>query len=251
MFHARLRFARVTVVAVAGASCLAAVACGGTTASSLGAAPRASSTPDPLATLTANEVEAKALADLKAAPSSRLTGTGTDSGGTVTFNLGFKPGHGCTGTVDDSNQGSFKLIEIGSTVYFNASSQFWKSQVGSDATALIALVDGRYIKVSANASYASSITGTCDLFQQITSQKVSETFTKEKLTSLGGIRVLPIVSSKADTMYVTDTNTPEITEIVEGKADGGPGKVTVSVGVPVTLSAPPASQVIDGSALGL
>jgi hypothetical protein len=51
---------------------------------------------------------------------------------------------------------------------------------------------------------------------------------------------------------VTDTSKPEIVEVIDTKDTGnGTGKVTFSVGARVTLAAPPASQVIDGSLFGL
>jgi hypothetical protein len=250
MFPGRPGFARMAAVAAASASCLAATACGGVTASS-NAAPRASSTQDPLASLTATKVAAEALANLKAASSWKLVGTGTDSGAKVTLDLSLKPGYGCEGTVEEGSEGTIKLIVIGKTVYFNPSTQFWKSQAGSHASAVIALVNGRYIKTSTSAPGMSSMTSLCDISKEIGSQKITGSLTKGKPTVLGGVRVLPIVNDKGSVLYVTDTSKPEIAEVVDSKADGGPDKFTVSAGVPVTLTAPPASQVIDGSAIGM
>ena len=51
---------------------------------------------------------------------------------------------------------------------------------------------------------------------------------------------------------VTDTSRPEYVEATAPKGTkSGAGKVIISVGAPVTLAAPSASQVIAGSALGL
>ena len=251
MFHGRPGFARMAAVAVAGASCLAAVACG-TSASSSSTAPSASGTADPLASLTANQVATQALANLKAASSLTMAGTAYDSGQSEVFNLGLKPGQGCAGTMAQGSEGSFKLIVIGKTVYFNPSDQFWKSQGGTDASSIIALVNGRYIKTSTSASGMSSMTSVCNLSQELASEKVTGTYTKGTLTTLGGIRVLPIVNPKEGVLYVTDTSKPQVVQIVETKNTGnGTGKLTFSVGAPVTLTAPPASQVIDGSAVGL
>jgi len=68
-----------------------------------------------------------------------------------------------------------------------------------------------------------------------------------------GARVLPIEAPDGGILYVTDTSKPEIAEIVTGKNTGDDvtGKVTFSVGAPVTLTAPSASQVLNGSAIGL
>jgi hypothetical protein len=252
MFHGGPGFARVAAVAVAGASCLAVAACGGLRASSLSIVPSASSTPDPLAHLTASKVATEAMANLKAASSVTMAGTVTYSGKNFALNLGLKTGHGCAGTFREGRVGSVKFIMIGTTIYFHADDQFWKSQGGSHASAIIALINGRYIKTSTRARGMSSMVGLCDLPKRMAPGKVTGTFTKGKLTTLGSTRVLPIANPKEGVLYVTDTSKPEIAEVVAAKKTGnGSGKFTVSVGAPVTLTAPPASQVIDGSAFGM
>ena len=248
MFPGGPGFARMAAVAAAAASCLLVAACSGISASSLSTAPDASSTADPLASLSAGKVAAEALANLKAASSLTMAGTVDDSGKNITFNLGLKPGHGCAGTFREGGEGSFKLIMIGKTVYLDPDAQFWKSQGGSHASAIIALVNGRYIKISTSAASMAPMARLCDLSRQISSQKTTGTFTKGKLTTLGGTRFLPLVDPKEGVLYVTDTSKPEIAQIVETKNTGnGTGKLTFSVGAPVTLTAPSASQVIDGS----
>jgi hypothetical protein len=170
----------------------------------------------------------------------------------VTLNLGFNPGHGCAGTIGFSSEGSFKLVVTGKTIYFDPPAQFWKSLGVPDASAIIARVDGRYIKTSASVSGMAPLASTCDLSQQVASAKVTGTLIKGRLTTLGGARVLPIVNPQEGVLYVTDTSKPEIAEIINPKSiGGGTHKVILSVGAPVTLTAPPASQVINGSAIGM
>ena len=255
MFQRRLSFVRIAAVAAAGASCLAAAACGGTTASSLSAVPAASATPDPLASLTGYKVAAEAVADLKAASSLTVAGTATQSGQSVTLNLGLKPGHGCAGTVEEGTEGFIKLVVIGTTVYFNPDAAFWKSSLGSEASTVTALVNGRYIKTSTTSKGMASFASLCDLSHTMTSNalKAGESVTKGAFTTLGGVRVLPLkASSERNVVYVTDTSKPEIVEVFAPKgAPDGSGKLTFSIGAPVTLTAPPASQVLDGSAIGM
>jgi hypothetical protein len=51
---------------------------------------------------------------------------------------------------------------------------------------------------------------------------------------------------------VTDTSKPQLFEMGSSKGTkSGSGKVAVTYGAPVTLTAPPASQVLDGAQLGL
>ncbi len=254
MFRGRLSFVRTAAVAAAGASCLAAAACGGITASSLSAVPVASRTPDPLASLTGYKVAAEALADLKAASSLTMAGTATESGTSVTVNLRLKPGHGCAGTVEEGTEGFIKLVVIGTTVYFNPDTTFWKSTLGSEASTVTTLVNGRYIKTSTTSKGMASFASLCDLSRTMTSNalKAGELISKGAFTTLGGVRVLPLKESSDSVVYVTDTSKPEIVELFAPK--GGPdgsAKLTFSIGAPVTLTAPPAGQVLDGSAIGM
>src|SRR5262245_48143215 len=125
MFQGRGRLVGIASVA-AGASCLALAACGsasssgstqgaGGTASTTGAAASATSTADPLAGLTAEQVEAKVIATAKAASSLALSGSTTDSGVTETIKFGIKPGQGCTGTAASDGKGSLQVTKIGDT----------------------------------------------------------------------------------------------------------------------------------------
>lgn len=242
----------MALVAAAGASCLAVAACGSSGSASAGAAPSASSTVDPLAGLSAAKVQAKTVADAEAAPSLTMKGSIAQSGQSFTVNLGIKPGHGCTGTIGMGAKGSLKLIVINKTVYLNADNAFWKANSGAEAATVIALIDGRYIKASASDSNVSPWAQLCDVSQLFSSDgPTSGPLTKEAITTLNGTRVLPLKS--ADGMaYVTDTSKPELVQLSAPKgAKNGSGLVAVTMDVPVTLTVPPASQVIDGSKLGM
>ena len=52
-------------------------------------------------------------------------------------------------------------------------------------------------------------------------------------------------------MDVTDSSTPQIVQITNTTGQGGStGQIKFGVGKQVTLTAPPASQTMDGSAFG-
>lgn len=64
-------------------------------------------------------------------------------------------------------------------------------------------------------------------------------------------RVLTLTDpAKDSTIYVTDTATRQIVKVVSTKP-GDKGQVTITYGIPKTVSPPPASQVADTSNLGL
>ena len=252
MFEGRPAFVRMTLAAAAGVSCLAAVACGSSTTSSGGAAPSASSTADPLAGLTAAQVQAKTVADAKASSSLALKGSLTQSSQSYSVNLAIKPSQGCMGTIGEGSKGSFKLIVIGKTVYLNPDDTFWKANAGANAAATIALINGRYLKLSASNSNMASLADMCDVSQLFSSDNPSEKVTKGAVTTLGGTRVLSLKDSDGRVAYVTDTSKPRLVEFAAPKgSSAGTGKVTVTTGAPVTLTPPSASQVIDGSKLGM
>jgi hypothetical protein len=247
---------RLAAAALAAGCGLAAVACGGSSsaAGAAAAAAAARARADPLASLSGMKIATQALADLKAAASVTMKGPVSDSGQSMTIDLGLKPGHGCAGSVGLAGKGSVSLIVIGSTVYLNASDSFWKSSLGSKAPALIQILDGRYIKASTANADLGSLADVCKLSQTLPSTALQgvKTVTKGAAAMLNGVRVLSLKGSDGTTMYVTDTAKPQLVQVSApaGNADGS-GKISISVGAPVTLKAPPASKVFDGATIGL
>jgi len=249
----------VTALAVAGMACLAVAACGNSgprsgsspTASSSGGASASSgaAVTDPLASLSGKQIVAKAVADLKSAPGFTMTGTVTDSTGSYNVNLSYKQGTGCKGTVAQPGKGSFAMVVIGTTAWVKPDEAFWKANAGSQASAAIALLSGRYLKGSTSNANVASLTKLCDATSLANSLAQPTDVTKGKVTSMAGQRVLPLTDkAKGGILYVTDTSAPRIIELANTKA-GESGKLTFSY-APVTLTAPPASQSVDGSKLG-
>jgi hypothetical protein len=227
-------------LAVGGAclTCLAVGACGGGGG-------------DPLADMSGKQVVDKAVGDLKSASSFSLAGTVSDSGGDYTVHLDYKPGTGCKGTVAQAGHGSFAMVMIGTTAWLKPDNAFWRAYAGSDAAAAIALLGGRYLKGSTSNANLASLTKLCDVNALASSLSLPTDVVKGKVTTVGGEQVLPLTDkAKGGTMYVTDTSSPQIVELVKTAA-GDSGKISFTVGHPVTVTAPPASQSVDGSPFGL
>jgi hypothetical protein len=207
----------------------------------------------------------RAFANMKAASTLTMVGSGSDSGQDYSLDLGFKADQGCSGTVGYGAKGSIALIVIGSAVYFKPDTAFWENNAGANATAVINLVNGRYIEGSESDTNLKSIAEVCGIYQAIgpsnpiagitTAAKVIplDGITVGPVSTLDGMRVLPLRDSSGGVVYVSDTGRLEIVEISQDKAggDGTYGTFTFKVGAPVTLAAPPASQVMDGAQLGL
>jgi hypothetical protein len=259
MHMRRPGFAQVAAVAATAACCLAAAACGSTASSGAGAAPRASRIVDPLVSLTADEIQARALADLKDAPTATMDGTFVQSGQTFSVDLAFKRGHGCGGTVGMGSQGSVKIIEIGKVVYLQPDKRFWTVNVGSGASALLG---GRYIQTTTTDKSAAQLAGLCNLPKDFNgsggsaalgggSSSSAVTVTKGPVTTLGGARVLELKDSDGSVAYVTESSKPELVQATAPKTSSdGAVLIKFTVGNPVTLTPPPASQVINGSQYG-
>jgi predicted RecA/RadA family phage recombinase len=167
--------------------------------------------------------------------------------------MAIKPGRGCTGTLGAVGHGSFKLTKIGDTIYLNPDKKFWESNAGANAAQAISLVDGRYLKVAATDKTVGSLATICDVGQMFSTNGKQDTLKKGKVTTIDGTRVLALNDISEDTVsYVTDTGKPQLVEMTAPKgAKNGSGKVTVTYDAPVTLTAPPASQVLDGAQLGI
>ena len=229
----------VAALAVACVTGMAVVACGG-------------SGGDPLASMSAKQVQSKAVANLKAAPTFGLSGKATDQDGLTTIHLDYKHGTGCKGTIAVAGKGSFALTVIGTTAWVQPDDTFWRTYAGANATQAIALFHGRYLKGSTTNANVASLTDLCNV-NSLVSQLLTPKgpLVKDKVTTLGGQQVLPLKDTAKDggTLYVTDTSTPQVVEVVATEA-GQRGTLTFTIGNPVTLTAPPASQSIDGTSFG-
>jgi hypothetical protein len=227
----------VAAVAVACATGMAVVACGGGGG-------------DPLASMSAKQVLTKAESNLKAAPTFGFSGSMNESEGRTTVHLDYKQGTGCKGTIAVAGQGSFALTVIGTTAWVQPDDAFWRTYAGSNAAQAIALFHGRYLKGSTTNANVASLTKLCDVNSLVSQLGVPTDVAKGKVTTLDGQQVLPLTDkAKGGTLYVTDTGSPQIVQLVNTTA-GNSGKVTFTVGNKVTLTPPPASQSIDGSSFG-
>jgi hypothetical protein len=233
-------------------ACLAGVSVAACSSSGSTAITNAGSTSaaDPLSGKSGSQIASQAINDLKSAPSFTIKGTIIQTGSTLGVNLAYKAGEGCQGTVTQAGKGSFYLVVIGSTAWLKPDDAFWRSYAGSNASQVIALLGGRYLKGTTSNSNTAQFATLCNSKSLVASMTLPTNVAKGKVTTLNGQQVVPLTdTSKGSTMYVTDTSMPQIVQIV-GTKPGNSGKVAFVVGAPVTLTAPPASETVDGSSLG-
>jgi hypothetical protein len=245
----KARLGRIAAAALKGASTLA-VGAFLTVGGGIGVA-HAATAPDPLKNWSVAHIEATAIANAEAAPSLTLSGSFTQSGQTITLNIGIKKGQGCNATTRASKTGTMKTIVIGKTVYLYLDKKFWTTAGGSDGAdgaAIYAQIHGRYMKVS-SASLAKSLTPECNL-QYLTESNSKVTVSRGRVSTLDDVRVLQLKNSDGSDVYVTDSSKPEIFETTATKGSNGAGTLKLNVGARVTLAAPPASDIINGANYG-
>src|SRR5215469_960905 len=118
---------------------------------------------DPLAADTSVWVLHHAAANTEAAFAVHLSGSGNDSGHTLTFDLTVAGSDGCSGTVKETNVGSFQLIFDGSTLWIKPDDEFWRTEGGVTNSTELAAVEGKYVTASASSSGAAEVTSLCQL----------------------------------------------------------------------------------------
>lgn len=202
---------------------------------------------DPLSGMSADQIATKAVANLKAASTVRLTGFVTSSGQTYDLNLTLVGAQGCTGTMAAAGTGSFALTAIGNQVWIKPDRQFWQKE-GATA-AVLKVVSGKYLKVKAT-SQLGSLSGFCQPSRLAASFGDSPaSLVKGQTITISGQQALQIKDTgDSASIFVSDTAKPQILRLAHGDA----GTLDFSgYNSPVTLTAPPASDTLDGATYGL
>jgi hypothetical protein len=224
----------ITVLAAAVAA--GAAACG------------SSGSTDPLAGLTAQQIATKAVAGTEAAPAARVTGSGTDSGQTITVDLTLVRGKGCDGTLGEGNLGSLQMIDTGSTTWIMPDSKFYKTS-GAPAS-VAALLAGKYLETASNNSDVASLSELCSMSKLLSQFTVDAGSGKGTRTTIDGQTAVEINDKTgAGHAWVSDTATPELLRIQKPGSSGGEINFTYPANAPAP-AAPPASQTVDGSKYG-
>ena len=213
-----------------------------------------------LAGMSADQIVQKSVADLKAASSVRITGKLDDSGQGVTLDLTAVAAQGCQGTIglaaDASATGSAAmsgtadLIVADGTVYMKLDQSFFAS-AGLPASEFSDVV-GKYIKLTSKSDLAG-FAKLCDPSTLAGAFAKEDTgFVQVGEATINGQPALAFKQPKNTangTVYVSETDTPKIVRIT---GPSNEGSVDFSdYNVPATITAPSASEIIDGSKYGL
>lgn len=151
------------------ALCLAAAATTGLTGCLPGQNKADDKPKGPFAGLTGGEIADRALKATTGATSLRMKGDVPDdqSSGTISMDLALNKKGECAGTMSMDGQGKADLVKTGDTIYMKYDAAFLRAQSKgeskADTDAVVAMMAGKWTKMSAKGKDAKDIASFCDL----------------------------------------------------------------------------------------
>jgi hypothetical protein len=217
-------------------------------ATSGGGKPAAAKTPDSLSGETADQIVTKAVADFKAASAVQVAGRVTNSGQVIGMDLTLAESQGCTGTMSLAGKGAFQLVELHGKFWLKPNDQFYKSY---GAGSVLPLLSGKWLAPGKSSGLAD-FTKLCSLntLAGALGSAAPDGLTKSAGPVIDGqptVKITDIGDSAA--VYISDSATPEMLRLVATGSDGGNLDFR-DYGAAEKITAPPASETINGSQYG-
>ncbi|MFE0703428.1 hypothetical protein [Streptomyces sp. NPDC058872] len=214
---------------------------------------------DPFAGLTADAIADKAVETTKASTALHMSGKGKTDGQEMSIDFAVDDKGNCKGSMQSPGGGKADIVGTGGASYMKADDAFWKSNDGGDESSdeegagIAALLNGRWMKMTDEGGAGEDDPAAfCDLKKIITDMDKDtprKGLTRDADADVNGTPA--VVLSKKDkgestTFYVAkDSAKPYILRVVTTGGDE-PGTIDLSdFDKPVTVSAPPADQVVD------
>ncbi|KUM72038.1 hypothetical protein [Streptomyces curacoi] len=223
---------------------------------------------EPFAGLSAEEIADKALTATLGAASLRVKGDLPDdeTKGTVQIDMALNKKNECAGTMGMDGEGKADMIKTGDTVYMKYDEAFLRAEgEGEDeaeADAMVALMAGKWTKMSAKGADAEDIADFCDLdtvlggaedlYSDASSGGGAVKVTRGRTTAVDGVPALALKAKEGKdryTLYVATEGKPYLLRLDSTSPDDL-GTLTFSdFDVPVPAQAP-TGDVVDLDALG-
>lgn len=225
----------------------------GSAPASASATPTPTPTPTPFAGQTADQILAAARKAAAGAKSVHVTGSVTDDGEKIELDMTMASGGLADGTMTVQG-GELTLRRVGKEAYMKGDEKFWAAAGAGEAATLLV---GKWIKMPITQKDFGDFNSFTDL----------GTFVKESLAPDGavtrvegkpfdGVETVGLsdgTGTDAGVMYVSTGDTPFPLAIEPGptaKAAAGDGIRFSDWDAAVTITAPPADEVVDISKLG-
>ena len=209
--------------------------------------PGGSTTPTPtpiindngVSALAANEILEKAKTALGDAKSVRIKGSATEAG--EKMELDFKiSGEDLSATISGSGL-SMEIIKIGTDVYMKADS-LWETFL-SGQPQVLALIKGKYLKIPATDERFKQFTQITDPDELL---KPEGNLSKGQTKTINGKPAIGLVDDKdKSTLYISTVDEPLPLRVEDESGSG----LDFTYDEAVTVTAPPAAEVVDASKL--
>lgn len=242
---------------LAAAITLSAAACSSPGSSGSGGSGKSvaseSATPAPLAGLTADQIVQKALKDLAAASSVRITGQVPSPDGSLAITITDVAPASCEGTIALPSVGASgsrmaAIVKVDGTVYMKLNQSYLESlHVPASESAELS---GKYIK-STSSSGIAGLSRVCVLSGLVSAftQSGDTGFTKAGTATVDGVPALALTqpnTTPAGAVYVSDSAAPQVLSIKETASPGGYLDFS-NFNARVVIAAPPAADIVDGT----
>jgi hypothetical protein len=140
------------------------------------------------------------------------------------------------------------LVMIGKTVWIKPDDAFWKTNGGNDQ-AVLAILSGKYIKDAAGSGLGA-MSSLCDMSNWDAHSGQPTGMVKGGKATVDGQPALQIKDSgDSASAFVSDTAKPLVVRVVDPSSTGGTFDFS-DYGTVTTLTAPSASQTLDGAKYG-
>ncbi|MEU5521220.1 hypothetical protein ABZ759_11230 [Streptomyces sp. NPDC047860] len=212
---------------------------------------------EPFPGLTGGEIVDRAVKATTGASSLRMTGDFPDDegGGTLRVDVALNKRGECAGTLGLDGQGETELIKTGDTVYLKYDEAFLRAQGKGESQdtvdATVALLAGRWTKMSAEGPDGEDIAEFCDL-DAILGVDGAPDATRGRTTTVDGTPALTLTARDGEdrfTLHVATEGEPYLLRL-DSTSPTDPGSLAFSdYGEPVPADEP-AGDVLDLDALG-
>ncbi|MFD6289698.1 hypothetical protein [Streptomyces sp. NPDC060205] len=240
------------------ALCLAAAA----TASLTGCLPgedKADSKPKgPFAGLTGGEIADRAVKATSNASSLRMKGDIVDDDGSrIDLDMALDKKGRCAGTMSADGQGEAQLMKTGDTLYMKYDEKFLRAQdedaPKEETDQVVAMLAGKWTKMSAKGADAKDIAGFCDLDTVLADfEDVSSDATRGRTTTVDGTPAIVLHEKDGkdtSTLSVATEGKPYLLKVVN-KSAKDPGTVVFSDFETPVPAETPKGKILDLDALG-
>ncbi|MFI9822972.1 hypothetical protein ACIHFC_21215 [Streptomyces sp. NPDC052013] len=214
---------------------------------------------EPFAGLTGGEITDRALRATTGASSLRMKGDVPDeeSGGTLHFDMALNKQGDCAGTLGMGDEGEAELIKTGDTLYLKYDEAFLRAQSKgepkADVDATVALLAGKWTRMSATGADAEEIASFCDLDQVLgDAEDGGSDATRGRTANVDGTPAIVLTErdgKDSHTFYVATEGEPYLLRI-DSRSATDPGSITFTDYEKPVPADRPAGDVLDLDSLG-